>query len=255
MNNDVYALPQMCNIHLSANSPSVPAPSEWQLKENHQEDGKVLYTWVLQNRKGTLTLSGLPGDKHVRAFSQSADGALCNSLVFDSNANEILLESLQKSKAERERTALPEDLFTHETAWLNALMEMRDKSEGGEKGDGSYWQHEINVFNRVFEELRLQTHDYYTDADRNRPDSICDRNGQVVLSLCKRCGKAEGQLVERCIPPVKVSASDKALDQILAILQHRKTDDGVAFLNSIFVEQIIRLCQESIVRRHGVHQG
>lgn len=43
-------------------------------------------------------------------------------------------------------------------------------------------------------------HELYTDADKDRPDSICDRNGQVALGLCKRCGKAEVELDEPCIP-------------------------------------------------------
>lgn len=41
-------------------------------------------------------------------------------------------------------------------------------------------------------------HDFYTDADTNIPPSICDWNGQVVLALCKRCGKAEGDLTAEC---------------------------------------------------------
>lgn len=39
-----------------------------------------------------------------------------------------------------------------------------------------------------------EAHDLYTDADKDRPDVICDSNGQVVLGLCKRCGKAEAEL-------------------------------------------------------------
>ena len=39
-----------------------------------------------------------------------------------------------------------------------------------------------------------EAHDLYTDADKDRPDVICDSNGQVVLGLCKRCGKGEAEL-------------------------------------------------------------
>jgi len=43
-------------------------------------------------------------------------------------------------------------------------------------------------------------HDLYTDADKHRPEQICDRNGQVVLSLCKRCGAAEYELpITECL--------------------------------------------------------
>lgn len=38
------------------------------------------------------------------------------------------------------------------------------------------------------------SHDLYTDADKDRPDVICDSDGQVVLGLCKRCGKGEAEL-------------------------------------------------------------
>ena len=41
-------------------------------------------------------------------------------------------------------------------------------------------------------------HDLYTTGDENAPDSIKDRNGEVVLGLCKVCGKAESELSEPC---------------------------------------------------------
>ena len=43
-----------------------------------------------------------------------------------------------------------------------------------------------------------RTHDLYTDADKTKPTVICDRNGQVVLGLCKRCGRAEAELEVSC---------------------------------------------------------
>lgn len=41
-------------------------------------------------------------------------------------------------------------------------------------------------------------HELYTNEDTDRPEIICDRNGDVVLSLCKHCGRAENQLHEPC---------------------------------------------------------
>lgn len=41
-------------------------------------------------------------------------------------------------------------------------------------------------------------HLLFDDKDHDRPDVICDSNGQVVLGLCKRCNKAEVQLEESC---------------------------------------------------------
>jgi hypothetical protein len=42
-------------------------------------------------------------------------------------------------------------------------------------------------------------HDLYKAGDRDAPDEIKDRNGEVVLGLCKRCGRAEIELSEPCI--------------------------------------------------------
>ena len=44
-------------------------------------------------------------------------------------------------------------------------------------------------------------HDLYTDADKDKPDAICDGNGQVALAMCKKCGKAEIELDEPCVKP------------------------------------------------------
>ena len=41
-------------------------------------------------------------------------------------------------------------------------------------------------------------HKLYTNADKDAPDVIKDRNGQVALDLCKICGKAEAELIEKC---------------------------------------------------------
>lgn len=37
-------------------------------------------------------------------------------------------------------------------------------------------------------------HQYYRTGDKDAPSQICDRNGEVVLSLCKHCGLAEVEL-------------------------------------------------------------
>lgn len=44
----------------------------------------------------------------------------------------------------------------------------------------------------------LPDHDLFTDADKDRPEQICDRNGQVTLAQCKRCGKGECELGGPC---------------------------------------------------------
>lgn len=42
-------------------------------------------------------------------------------------------------------------------------------------------------------------HDLYRTRDRDAPDQIKDRNGEVVLGLCRRCGKSEFELSEPCL--------------------------------------------------------
>lgn len=46
--------------------------------------------------------------------------------------------------------------------------------------------------------LAAKSHVLYTTQDDHRPLSVCDRNGEVVLSLCKKCGKAEAELSGPC---------------------------------------------------------
>jgi hypothetical protein len=43
-------------------------------------------------------------------------------------------------------------------------------------------------------------HDLYKTGDDDAPDVIKDWNGEVVLALCRRCHKAEIDLVLRCQP-------------------------------------------------------
>lgn len=50
-------------------------------------------------------------------------------------------------------------------------------------------------------EAVMADHDLYTNADADKPSAICDRNGDVVLRLCKRCHRGEIELEEPCVPP------------------------------------------------------
>ena len=54
-------------------------------------------------------------------------------------------------------------------------------------------------------------HKLFTDADKDRPDSICDSNGSVTLSLCKVCGRGEADLEARCKPqqPAKRAVTNR----------------------------------------------
>ena len=41
-------------------------------------------------------------------------------------------------------------------------------------------------------------HDLYRTGDADAPDCIKDRNGEVVLGLCRKCNRGEIELVELC---------------------------------------------------------
>jgi len=50
--------------------------------------------------------------------------------------------------------------------------------------------------------INFESHDLYTTKDADRPLAICDSNGEVVLSLCKRCGRGEAELWDEPCPAV-----------------------------------------------------
>lgn len=48
----------------------------------------------------------------------------------------------------------------------------------------------------------LPKHELYKTGDVGAPEQIKDRNGEVVLGLCRRCGRAEIELSEPCAPMI-----------------------------------------------------
>lgn len=56
-------------------------------------------------------------------------------------------------------------------------------------------------------------HSLYKTGDADVPDVLTDRNGEVVLTLCRVCGGAEGAMPTDC--PAKVIGVDR-LDEIFA---------------------------------------
>jgi len=46
-------------------------------------------------------------------------------------------------------------------------------------------------------------HDLYKTGDKDAPESIKDRNGEVALGLCRTCGRGECELAEPCKTPVQ----------------------------------------------------
>jgi hypothetical protein len=51
-----------------------------------------------------------------------------------------------------------------------------------------------------FRFIPCEEHDLYETGDPDAPDVVKDRNGKVVLGLCRRCGRAEIELSEPCEP-------------------------------------------------------
>lgn len=41
-------------------------------------------------------------------------------------------------------------------------------------------------------------HVLFKTGDKDAPDVIKDRNGEVVLGLCRKCGQAEAELEDNC---------------------------------------------------------
>lgn len=50
----------------------------------------------------------------------------------------------------------------------------------------------------------MNKHDLYKREDADAPDVIKDRNGDVALGLCRRCGRVESELAEPCVNPQAV---------------------------------------------------
>jgi len=44
------------------------------------------------------------------------------------------------------------------------------------------------------------THTLYTDADPDKPEGACDRNGELVLGVCRVCGTYEAGLEDAPCP-------------------------------------------------------
>lgn len=44
----------------------------------------------------------------------------------------------------------------------------------------------------------MTRHQLYITEDEDKPNCICDANGDVVLDLCRVCGQAEADLEPEC---------------------------------------------------------
>ncbi len=84
------------------------------------------------------------------------------------------------------------------------------------------------------------THDLYTDADKDRPDVICDSNGQVALGLCKRCGRGEAELETPCDKPKRCDYCKRGLKTMCLCGLNSKQEQGepVAWMRKPFGEDV-----------------
>lgn len=46
----------------------------------------------------------------------------------------------------------------------------------------------------------MTEHELYKTGDADAPDAIKDRNGEVALNCCRKCGRGESDLTQPCIP-------------------------------------------------------
>ena len=56
-------------------------------------------------------------------------------------------------------------------------------------------------------------HQLYKHGDKDVPDAIKDRNGDIVLDLCKVCGKGEVELNRSCVSDERLSKAADIYDR------------------------------------------
>lgn len=89
----------------------------------------------------------------------------------------------------------------------------------------------------------MNSHILYTDKDYDVPDSIKDNNGDIVLHLCRRCGRGESDLYQPCVPEVKARKDST----VFANFYHH-------YLNTLSNARYERLCDIRASRKeHSKH--
>ena len=100
------------------------------------------------------------------------------------------------------------------------------------------WQKGYDSAKAYYSAMPEAAHDLFTNSDSDIPTEICDRNGEVVLALCKRCGCAEIELSKGCKPPptefVTQSANPVAPEQTAPAIP-KDIASFIRFMNYTFV--------------------
>lgn len=86
--------------------------------------------------------------------------------------------------------------------WLRAALDCKawnwdaDQRECAEQSykDATEWMKKLGEV----PETGWHTHTLWETGEEGVPEVICDSNGEVVLGLCKVCGRGECELVEPC---------------------------------------------------------
>lgn len=89
------------------------------------------------------------------------------------------------------------------------VYQWRSRGNGSPFQDNSWYDCSAAYYRNLGEDgferrilYRLSSaHDLYKKGDADAPAEIRDRNDDVVLCLCRRCGKAEAELDTPCTPP------------------------------------------------------
>jgi hypothetical protein len=97
-------------------------------------------------------------DEEITLVSPSGDFFAPEYPIRDAIKAYLARAGLEAGKAEesmRERAALPDDLFSHQAMWRAGLVLAKHSAAPPreDEDDAAYWQHEIDVFDRVFAAL------------------------------------------------------------------------------------------------------
>ena len=145
-------------------------------------------------------------------------------------ALKMALEALKENHYYMIDAGLPNQSMLNKTLTAyKALEEALAKQEPNYK---ALWQQMCERCDELDAKLAKQerggwhTHDLYTDADKDRPDVICDSNGQVALGLCKRCGRGEAELETPCDKPKRCEYCKRGLKTMCLCGLNSKQEQG-----------------------------
>jgi hypothetical protein len=167
--------------------------------------------------------------------------------------NPTISERDEFDRLQRELMSLTQQQDVGEDGWLpwhggpqpvadNVVVEVRfrDGIEVSEMSAAfwsyprSSWKHKLSDRNHDIIAYRIVSpappqHDLYKTGDADAPEAIKDRNSEVVLGLCRRCGRGEVELSEPCDAPPQpaLDVRDHAADTIFDWFDHQQIRNRV----------------------------